>query len=205
MLATMTLNLDAPNGASTPMPAELPSFQDIYDTHLEAVMRTLHGGFSYRLRDGSFGHVRIKSAFDAEDLCQETFSRFFDQIKRNNFDPSRPIRPYLLQIARNQALRKLGKSSREVLTEDDPGTETQQAPPETGVLHEEQRRLLETFIDTLEPPDDDILRLHMQDNQSQRLTGEKLGLSRDQVARAVIRIRKKARMFFTEKGWFHGS
>ena len=35
-----------------------------------------------------------------------------------------------------------------------------------------------------------------------RMVGKKLGLSRDQVFRSLVRIRRSVRGFFTERGWF---
>lgn len=44
------------------------------------------------------------SADDAEDVAQEAFIRAYESLDR--FDASRPIRPWLLQIARNLAYNR---------------------------------------------------------------------------------------------------
>jgi RNA polymerase sigma-70 factor (ECF subfamily) len=46
-------------------------------------------------------YLILGDADDAQDVAQETFIRAYDNLDR--FDPDRPIRPWLLQIAKNLA------------------------------------------------------------------------------------------------------
>jgi RNA polymerase sigma factor (sigma-70 family) len=164
------------------------SYEDIYRTYLPDVLRLLRGG------------LRIKSAFDVEEICQEAFIEFFDQCDRGNFDRSRPIKPYLLRIAANRAARKMGKASREVLVGDDQLPLEPVGPPDTD--EHERARLLEEFRGTLSKEDNGVLHHHFVEGATQQKTGEALGLSRDQVYRAIQRIRQLAKTFFGERGWF---
>lgn len=82
----------------------------VYRDHLDGVLGLLRGGFHYRSAAGP-RHLRISSAFDLEDICQETIKQFMGQVDKGNFDPSRPAGPYLNRIAINVALRRLGKAS----------------------------------------------------------------------------------------------
>ncbi len=45
-------------------------------------------------------HLLLRDADDAADVAQETFLRAFRHLDR--FDPARPLRPWLLEITRNQ-------------------------------------------------------------------------------------------------------
>jgi RNA polymerase sigma factor (sigma-70 family) len=47
---------------------------------------------------------------DAEDIAQETFLRAWDHLKR--FDPTRPLRPWLLSIASNLASNRRRSAGR---------------------------------------------------------------------------------------------
>jgi RNA polymerase sigma factor (sigma-70 family) len=51
-----------------------------------------------------FGFLKniLKDAESAEDACQETFFRLHKGLA--NFDATRPLRPYVLQVARNVAI-----------------------------------------------------------------------------------------------------
>lgn len=170
--------------------------EHIYRTHVPDVLRHLRGGFGFRRKDGSRGHFRVHSTFDAEEICQEAFAAFFKQ-RATVYDPSRPPLPYILRIASFIALKRGRKRAAEVFVDAPVG----QVPPVDGAL----RRLMDTFYDTLSPADQAIFDACFVDELSQAKAGEKLGRSRDQVYRALTRVRRAALGFFTEKGWFDGS
>ena len=48
----------------------------------------------------------------------------------------------------------------------------------------------------------EVLELHLQERHSQAEVGRRLGISRDQVYRTTVKIRRRARIFFQAKGWF---
>jgi RNA polymerase sigma-70 factor (ECF subfamily) len=78
----MRLALDDPSG---------PPFRTLYERHKQIVFRY---------------HLRIVGDPElAEDLLQDTFLRVYEHLGR--FDPERPFRPWLFQIARNAALNAL--------------------------------------------------------------------------------------------------
>ena len=164
------------------------SYEEIYRRYLPDVLRLLRGG------------LRIKSTFDVEELAQDAFIEFFQQCERGNFDASRPVKPYLLRIAANRAARKMGKASREVLVGDDELPLEPAAPPDSD--HDERARLLLEFRGTLSREENGVLDHHFVEGATQQKTGEALGLSRDQVYRAIQRIRQRAKAFFGERGWF---
>ena len=57
-----------------------------------------------------FAYLFLGDADDAEDITQETFLRAYHNLKR--FDPTRPLRPWLLSIAANLARNRYRSAAR---------------------------------------------------------------------------------------------
>ena len=57
-----------------------------------------------------FAYLLLGDPDDAEDIAQETFLRAWDHLKR--FDPSRPLRPWLLSITSNLASNRRRSAGR---------------------------------------------------------------------------------------------
>jgi RNA polymerase sigma-70 factor (ECF subfamily) len=57
-----------------------------------------------------FAYLFLGDADDAEDITQETFLRAYHNLKR--FDPTRPLRPWLLSIAANLAKNRHRSAAR---------------------------------------------------------------------------------------------
>src|SRR6185503_5075191 len=72
------------------------AWEPLVQTHQEAVFR-----LSYLL---------LGDPDDAEDVAQETFLRAWDHLK--HFDPTRPLRPWLLSIASNLASNRRRSAGR---------------------------------------------------------------------------------------------
>jgi len=75
---------------------EAAAWEPLVLAHQEAVFR-----LSYLL---------LGDADDAEDIAQETFLRAWNHLKR--FDPTRPLRPWLLSIASNLASNRRRSAGR---------------------------------------------------------------------------------------------
>jgi len=79
---------------------------------------------------------------EAQDLAQETFVRAF--VHRERFDPERPLKPWLLAIARNLCLDRLRALDRRQLSEPDMSTYPHPADDaEAAVASRQQLELLE--------------------------------------------------------------
>ena len=57
-----------------------------------------------------FAYLLLGDPDDAEDIAQESFLRAWKYLQR--FDPSRPLRPWLLSIAANLARNKRRSAGR---------------------------------------------------------------------------------------------
>ena len=84
-----------------------------------------------------------QSAADAEDLVQETFLRAYRNLA--NYDPRKPVRPWLYVIARRLAINLFRKRERQRETTLQEGKELQRENPfadELGSLWNGARKLL---------------------------------------------------------------
>lgn len=174
------------------------AFEAVYKEQAPAVVSMLHRGFGYRSRDGQRKYMRVSSSFDVEELCQETFSQFFRQCLQGNFQADRPVAPYVMRIAANLALRRHGRSGREVLLA---APEPPLAVVEPEAERAEVAKLLAEFTQTLDDDAKAVLDGYFVDGLSQHALGDRIGLSRDQVYRTIVRIRRRAREFFVKRGW----
>lgn len=175
----------------------------VYHAHLKEVMTMLQCGFVY-YADGQPRPFHVRSAFDREELCQEAFSQFFRQCQEGRFDPSRPIKPYLRRIVINLALKNVRKLYREV-TIPDPIDGPSDVSPQAEVEKSEVAELMREFRAGLADEDRTLIDLYAQDECSQRVVGERMGLSRDQVYRKLSGIRRAARKFLQDRGWLDES
>lgn len=179
-----------------------PDFETVYRENCRYVLKILLGGFSYRSRDGTTRFCVVKSTFDAEELTQEVFSAFFAAVEKKNYDPSRPLQPYLRRIAVNLALKKMGKLSREVLQEDVDAGQHEPRPLED----QECFALLAEFKSELDESDLAVLDGYYGEQRvSQSELGKQLGLSREQVQRRLYGIKDRALTFFKKRGWIDGA
>lgn len=108
-------------------------------TESELIQQALHGSpdawesltRSHQEAVFRLAYLLLGDPDDAEDVAQETFVRAYYALKR--FDPARPLRPWLMQIASNLAgnqrrsmgryLRALVRLSRDPAAPDDPPQE----------------------------------------------------------------------------------
>lgn len=181
---------------------EVVDVDAVYREHLDGVLRLLRRGFQYRSASGP-RHTRITSPFELEDICQETFKEFIGQVEKGNFDASRPAGPYLNRIAINVALQRYGKQARETPVEVVEHVVEEEGRVEFAdpVVTEVQRMAAE-FRGSLNDVDRGVLERCLIDGESQARAGEALGMSRDQVYRALQRVKRTAHTFFRDRGWF---
>jgi RNA polymerase sigma-70 factor (ECF subfamily) len=121
---------------------------------------------------------------DAEDVAQETFVRALRSMAR--FDPARPIRPWLLEIAANRCRTALARRTRRpVVTVAEPAEEL--SDPRAGLADpDDLAGELERALRGLRPEYRLVFLLFHEQN-----------LSYDEIARAV------ARPVGTVKTWLH--
>lgn len=180
--------------------AERSAFEAVYERELPYVMALLTRGFSYRSAGVLQRVSGLPSAFDAEDLCQEAFRRFFERCRDGGYDVERPVRPYLTRIVVNLAFKKFARERREAPLDD---LELAGPTVPDRLEQAECAALLDEFRESLNERQQAVFHGYFQAREgSQAEVAAGLGLSRDQVARTVLTIREKSFTFFRKRGWF---
>ena len=133
---------------------------------------------------------------DAEDVAQETFLRAWNHLKR--FDPTRPLRPWLLSIASNLASNRRRSAGRyfAALTRafrNEPTASTSTSTEEKSARHMEANDLWKA-VQTLSVPDQQIIYLRYFLDLPVTETAEVLqvaeGTVKSRLSRALERLRQ---------------
>jgi len=139
----------------------------------------------HRHHEGVFGFLvsLTRHRQDAEDLTQETFLRAWRYIRR--YDPARPLRPWLLTIARRQSIAALRK--KKPIPNPDPFTE-QHDPWQAAPDDSASRRLWALASKHLSPEARAALWLHYREelplDQVARVLGKRTGAVKTMLHRA---------------------
>jgi len=142
-------------------------------------------------------YLLMGDADEAEDVAQEAFIRAYRAMQQ--FDASRPIRPWLLGIARNLARNRWRASGRYLgmlqrLVASDPQSHRPEAQPrELDRGGSEEAHTLWQAIRRLERSDQEILYLRyfldLSEAETARATGTALGTVKSRSHRALKRLR----------------
>jgi RNA polymerase sigma-70 factor (ECF subfamily) len=83
--------------------------EQVYQANVDWLTRFV----SASARRSSSGGARARvTGEDVRDIVQETFARVLDDKTRARFDPARPFRPYLANVARHVLVDSLRRASR---------------------------------------------------------------------------------------------
>ena len=149
-----------------------------------------HGSSVYRLA------VRmLQKGWEADDATQETFLRVHRSI--NTFDPTRPLRPWILRIAYNVCLRRLGKAKKDMQANDP--TELNrfenkhESDPEKVVSQAEQGELIVAALDKIAAQDRALLIMHYREELSLAEVAQATGISVNTIKTRMHRARNLLR------------
>jgi RNA polymerase sigma-70 factor (ECF subfamily) len=150
---------------------------------------------------------------DAEDVLQETFMKAYEHL--DQFQGNSKFYTWIVRIAVNQALMKLRrrKTDRSVSLDEtiDTGEDTVvreiaawDEDPEDRYSREELGKILETAVQSLDPPYRSVFQLRDIDELSTEETADALGLSvpavKSRLLRARLQLREKLTRYFKRKG-----
>jgi RNA polymerase sigma-70 factor, ECF subfamily len=150
---------------------------------------------------------------DAEDVLQETFMKAYEHL--DQFQGNSKFYTWIVRIAVNQALMKLRrkKSGKTVSLDEtiDTGEDTVvreiaawDENPEQRFSREELGEILDSAIESLEPPYRSVFVLRDIEELSTEETAEALGLSipavKSRLLRARLQLREKLTRQFKRKG-----
>jgi RNA polymerase sigma factor (sigma-70 family) len=154
--------------------------------------RGAFGEIVIRHKDAVFRHLLrlARGREQAEDLCQETFLRFYRALHK--FDRARPLPPYLLKIAAN--LCHDGRGPRLALV----GEEEADSAAEWGAL--EQKAIEDIQHRRLRREYREVLSLRYDSGLSYREIGEVIGVGEGTVATWLHRALEELRGMLTAAG-----
>jgi RNA polymerase sigma-70 factor (ECF subfamily) len=150
---------------------------------------------------------------DAEDVLQETFMKAYEHL--DQFQGNSKFYTWIVRIAVNQALMKLRrrKTDKSVSLDEtiDTGEDTMvreiaawDEDPEQRFTRDELGGILDTAVQSLEPPYRSVFQLRDIDELSTEETAEALGLSvpavKSRLLRARLQLREKLTRYFKRKG-----
>jgi RNA polymerase sigma-70 factor (ECF subfamily) len=150
---------------------------------------------------------------DAEDVLQETFMKAYEHL--DQFQGNSKFYTWIVRIAVNQALMKLRrrKTDKSVSLDEtiDTGEDTMvreiaawDEDPEQRFSRDELGGILDTAVQSLEPPYRSVFQLRDIDELSTEETAEALGLSvpavKSRLLRARLQLREKLTRYFKRKG-----
>ena len=150
---------------------------------------------------------------DAEYVLQETFMKAYEHL--DQFQGNSKFYTWIVRIAVNQALMKLRrrKTDKSVSLDEtiDTGEDTMvreiaawDENPEQRYTRDELGGILDTAVQSLEPPYRSVFVLRDMDELSTEETAEALGLSvpavKSRLLRARLQLREKLTRFFKRKG-----
>jgi RNA polymerase sigma-70 factor (ECF subfamily) len=150
---------------------------------------------------------------DAEDVLQETFMKAYEHL--DQFQGNSKFYTWIVRIAVNQALMKLRrrKTDKSVSLDEtiDTGEDTMvreiaawDEDPEQRFSRDELGGILDTAVQSLEPPYRSVFTLRDIDELSTEETAEALGLSvpavKSRLLRARLQLREKLTRYFKRKG-----
>jgi RNA polymerase sigma-70 factor (ECF subfamily) len=150
---------------------------------------------------------------DAEDVLQETFMKAYEHL--DQFQGNSKFYTWIVRIAVNQALMKLRrrKTDKSVSLDEtiDTGEDTivreiaaWDENPEQRFSREELGGILDTAVESLEPPYRSVFVLRDIEELSTEETADALGLSipavKSRLLRARLQLREKLTRYFKRKG-----
>ncbi len=150
---------------------------------------------------------------DAEDVLQETFMKAYEHL--DQFQGNSKFYTWIVRIAVNQALMKLRRRKTDKSVSLDESIDTGEdmvvrevaawdESPEQRYSREELGSILDSAIQSLEPPYRSVFILRDIDELSTEDTAEALGLSvpavKSRLLRARLQLREKLTRYFKRKG-----
>ncbi|HUW60186.1 MAG TPA: sigma-70 family RNA polymerase sigma factor [Candidatus Bathyarchaeia archaeon] len=132
----------------------------------------------------SIAYAYLRNSADAEDIAQETFTRFYEQLDRLAHHTQ--VGPWLVNVARNVSVDLIRKRGRES------DFARRSAGPRAAIpdpMREELHRLLWEQLDSLDGEAREVLILHYFMHKKAREIGGLLGITPDAAAKRVQRAR----------------
>jgi RNA polymerase sigma-70 factor (ECF subfamily) len=140
----------------------------------------------------------VRNGDDAADIAQDTFVRAYRGIAR--FDPSRPIFPWLYQIARNLAINRLERvRNRETSMPEFDTLEASDVGPEAAAVAADERARVRAAVALLPDRHRSVIELNHFQECSYKEMAEILGIPIGTVMSRLYHARRKLREVLNEE------
>ncbi len=141
----------------------------------------------------------VRNNDDAGDIAQETFLRAFRKL--GSFDSSRPLFPWLYQIATNLSINHVQRvRKREAELPEFDTLETQADGPEAALLHRDEATKVRAAVLALPERFRTVIELNHFDECSYAEIAEILSIPIGTVMSRLYHARRKLREIITEEG-----
>lgn len=172
---------------------DVQALEQIYAHYAPGLARTLRGGFAVEGVGGGRKFGGYGLPLELVDALQEVFTRAFSEQSRLGYDGLSPFAGYLAGIAHNVVIddfRRRATAAHAVgaaaeASEPEPATS-----PETAAEEAEAQRLLASFASGLGGADRQLYQARFTDHLTQEEAARALGLTRIQVRRAELKLRR---------------
>jgi len=134
----------------------------------------------------SVAYAHLRNSDDAEDITQETFTRFYQQLDR--MAHHKQVGPWLVSVARNVSVDLLRKRVRETAMAKSAGAAR---TSEQNPAREELHRILWEQLDALNGEAREVLILHYFMHKKAREIGALLGITPETATKRVQRAREE--------------
>ncbi len=136
----------------------------------------------------------------AEEVLQETFSRFIKNFQSINTEDERKTINYLITTARYVAFDIYKRERNEVPGFDEDIGEQEGENTEDFTFEVEDKALLKKAIGELSPEDRTVFLLYYSHGYKQEEIAKMLKISRSQVSARIIKAKKQLKEKLSEKG-----
>lgn len=180
----------------------LQRFRDGEPTALAEVFRTYTGALTRMLRA-----AHRSSTLELENTVLEVFARAFEPRARLSYDGIRPYEAFLMGIARNvlleQARSRESPAGMAEELEAQLEASTSERPMGVDELMEDREveQLLESFRAELSEQDRRLYELRFTQGVAQEAAADAMGLSRIQLRRREVQLKRSLLAFLKEKGY----
>jgi RNA polymerase sigma-70 factor (ECF subfamily) len=143
----------------------------------------------------------IKSIEDSEDIVQDVFIKIWNE--KEKIDEQKNFKSYIFKIARNLAIDKRRKLSKETHSpiED---IYSSGEDLEKNLLNNEKHQILKEALNLLSPQQKEIYELHHVQKKKLKLKeiAQKMNISVSAVQNAINKSNKKISEYFAKKNYF---
>jgi RNA polymerase sigma-70 factor (ECF subfamily) len=146
---------------------------------------------TYQIQVYNLCYRMLNNDGDAEDAAQETFLRAYQSIRR--YDKSRSFPTWLLSIAAHYCIDQIRKRRMSLVSTEDsayPELMDSSPGPETSLSRKEERKAIQTILDTLQPVDRAVVVMYYWYEMPYEEIGQALDLTLSAVKSRLHRARK---------------